>query len=424
MDDCLMIKQAERFGTPLYAFDGDGIANIYDRMTCLLPGGVEIFFSVKANPSLGICQLLRSFGSGIEVASAGELRLAIEAGFSPERIIFSGPGKTMEELEYAIENGIAAIIAESMSELDMLEQLANQRSCRVDVGIRLNPDYDLPNARIKMAGSGKQFGIDVKDLPEVMSFFAKARHLQLVCLHVYVGTQIFEYEMVLTHVHHVLELARQIIEEHGIDLRMIDFGGGFGVPYFGEGNPFDFYSFGREMEVIYREYATLCEGRRLIFESGRFLLAENGYFLTKVLYRKRSKGTVFLVTDGGMNHHVLSTFRGRQMRNNFPLHFLGKTGEKEVVTIAGPLCTPDDILGRNVETVAAKPGDILCIPYSGAYGRSYSPTQFLGHPGPVEVLRYQGKDYLLRQRGRNDEILTGQYKMAFEGGKDGASQIL
>lgn len=413
MDDRLLRNLVTQYGTPLYVFDGDGIANTCHTMTHLLPKGSEIFFSVKANPSLAICQLVKTLGSGIEVASSGELCLAMAAGCSPEKVIFSGPGKTVEELEYAIELGIAAIIAESLAELERIERLGAQRGIVVPIGIRLNPDYDLPNAKIKMAGSGKQFGIDADDLSEVMAMIQGANHLKLVCLHVYVGTQIFEYEMLAANVRNVLELARKIIVEYGEDLQMIDFGGGFGVPYFGESHPFDFYSFGREMEKIYCEYETICQGRRLVFESGRFLLAENGYYLTQVLYRKMSKGTIFLVTDGGMNQHVLSTFRGRQIRNNFPLHFLEKTGEKETVTIAGPLCTPDDILGRNVEMVKAEPGDVLCIPKSGAYGLTYSPVHFLGHPSPAEVLYYQGQDYLIRERGEKEDILTGQVKMTF-----------
>ena len=425
MDDSLLKNLAEQFGTPLYIFDGDNIAENYNSMIGQLPGNAEIFYSVKANPSLGICQLLNICGSGIEVASSGELHLALKAGFQPHKIIFSGPGKTENELEHAIETGISAIIAESVNELEKLEQLAAERDCIVNTGIRLNPSYELPNAKIKMSGSGKQFGIDEDDLDEVMSFFAKSKHLKLMCIHIYIGTQIFEYEMVIAHVRQMLEISKRIVREYGIDLRMIDFGGGFGVPYFGEGTLFDFESFGKGMKAVCQEYSDICNGRRLIFESGRYMLARSGYFLTRVLYRKSSKGTNFLVTDGGMNNHVLSTFRGRQMRNNFPLYFLGKTGEKETVTIAGPLCTPDDVLGRNVETVSAGPGDILCIPNSGAYGLSYSPVHFLGHPGPAEVLRYRDDDYLLRQRGKSDEILTGQQEVIFEEGKqDGVSGVL
>lgn len=425
MDNSLLKKQAEQYGTPLYVFDGDGIINNYYGMTQQLPENTEIFYSVKANPSLGICQLLQNCGSGIEVASAGELRLALEAGFEPRKIIFSGPGKNEEELKNAIDLGIAAIVAESMSELEQIEQLASEVQCKVKVGIRLNPSYELPDAKIKMAGSGKQFGIDEDDLDGIMSFLKSAEHLQLTCLHIYIGTQIFQYETVLSHVRQMLEIARKIIEIYGIDLKIIDFGGGFGVPYFGEGKLFDFKSFGQGMQKICQEYAEICKFRRLIFESGRYLLARHGYFLTKVLYKKQSKGTTFLITDGGMNNHVLSTFRGRQMRNNFPLYILGKTGEKELVTIAGPLCTPDDILGRDVEMGVAEQGDILCIPCSGAYGLSYSPKHFLGHPGPAEVIQYQGHNYILRQRGEVEEILSGQQKINFTGGKrDGVSQVL
>ncbi|MCP4147984.1 MAG: diaminopimelate decarboxylase, partial [bacterium] len=414
--------------TPLYLYDGDGIETTYAGMKEALPSEFQLFYSVKANPSLGICQLLNTLGSGIEVASGGELNLALRAGYAPEKILLSGPGKTAELLEYAIEKKIAAIIVESCAELELLDKLAATKNQRVQCGVRINPNYDLPKAKIKMAGTGKQFGIDEDHLEAFVGLLKNSRNVTLTCLHVYVGTQIFDSTMVSANVSNIFDIARRLIKDYKQDLKIIDFGGGFGVPYFGEGENFNFETFGKELREILQRNRDIADGRRLVFETGRYLLAENGYYIARILYKKKSKGKTFLIADGGMNHHALSTFRGRRVRNNFPITLLKapenndissaailspadfpgqqngqQTGQQtetqppennddssgspgEEVSIAGPLCTPEDVVIKNQHLPLILPGDMMCILKSGAYGLSYSPAQFLGHPLPQELM--------------------------------------
>lgn len=405
-----MKRIANKYGTPLYLYNGDSIKNKYLAMKNLLFNKFDLFFSVKANPSLGICQLLQQCGSGIEVASAGELLLAIKAGYQPKDILFSGPGKTYEELEYAVEMQIAAIIVESLSELAIINSIAEKQNRKIDVGIRINPSFDSvkKNPVISMMGVGTQFGVDQDQIKGVIDYIHNTKLLNLICFHIYAGSQICDYNVAATYFEESVMLLEDIIQTNCLDIKIIDFGGGFGISYDGKKNPFDFYSFSESVSQTYKNHTELLEGKRLIFESGRFLLAESGNYLTKVQYRKMINNKKFLITDGGMNQNALSTFREKKIRGNFIMHILDNDKEEETITVAGPLCTPDDIIGRNVTLNHGERGDIVCVHNSGAYGSSFSPIHFLGHPAPCEVLVYDEKEYVLRDHGKKEDILIGK----------------
>lgn len=408
MNDHKMKELSEKYGTPLYVYDSELIENTYFKMKSLLWNKFDIYFSVKSNPSLGICQLLKELGSGIEVASAGELLLALRAGFDVTKILFSGPGKTYEELELAAEKGIAAIIVESIQELTVLESIARQNDRNISIGIRINPLFgtEEKNPIISMMGGGTQFGISQDELQDAISIIKKSKHLKLICFHIYPGSQICDYKMASKYFEESIRLLKNYIVRNNLEIEILDFGGGFGISYDGKTNPFDFYSFSQEVRTIYNKYKNFLAGKRLVFESGRFLLAESGLYLTKILYRKRINQHDFLITDGGMNQNAISTYRGKRMRSNFVMHLLNNVNEQERVTVAGPLCTPDDIIGRNVSLSRGKPGDILCVHNSGAYGSSFSPVNFLGHPTPCEILLRNGREYILKQRGDFGDILV------------------
>jgi diaminopimelate decarboxylase len=410
MDDNKIESLARKYQTPLYLFDGDDIENVYQSMKNLLPKQFDIFYSVKANSTLAVCQVLQKNGSGIEVASEGELCLALEAGFNPSDILFSGPGKVYGELEFAIEKNIAAIIVESFRELEIIQEIAKLKGKKVNVGIRINPSYESvqKNPVISMMGSGTQFGVDKNELPSLLSYIQATDNLNLICFHIYAGSQIFDYKVASTYLHEAIKLLSHIIEEYHLDIKILDFGGGFGVSYDGKKETFNFNSFAGEVQTLYNDNQKLFEGKRIIFESGRFLCARSGFFLTEIQYRKQINGNIFLITDAGMNQNALATFREKKIRGNFHMYILNNNNPKEVVSVAGPLCTPDDVLGRNVTLNKADRGDILCIPNLGAYGSSFSPSEFLGHPRPCEVLVYKGADFVIRERGKSEDILKGQ----------------
>ncbi len=242
MDDNVIQSLARKYQTPIYIFDGDDIENRYHYMKNLLPKQFDIFYSIKANPSLAICQVLQNNGSGIEVASEGELHLALKAGFNSSDILFSGPGKTYRELEYAIDKNIAAINVESFTELNVIHEIAKLKGKKVNVGIRINPNYESVkrNPVISMMGSGTQFGVDKNQLPSLFSYIKESDYLNLTCFHIYAGSQIFDYKVATAYFQEAIDLLSQIIEEHNLDIKILDFGGGFGISYDGRRQHFDF----------------------------------------------------------------------------------------------------------------------------------------------------------------------------------------
>lgn len=414
MNDKQMKALAQKYKTPLYLFDGDKIEETYGDMKKSLPDKFEIFYSVKANPMLGICKVLQRNSSGIEVASAGELYLALEAGFDPENILFTGPGKTYSELEYAVDSKIAAINAESFKEITLIDEIAKRNNRIVDVGLRIHPNFKVStkNPVISMMGTGTQFGVDIDEVPGILEYIESSDNLNLMCFHVYAGSQIFEPDMTIAYFEQTLKIFKELTDKYELHIKILDFGGGFGVSYDGKSKTFDFNYFAAEIKNLYQKYESFLQDKRIVFESGRFLLAESGVFLTEVQYRKVLHDKTFLITDAGMNHNALSTFREKKIRSNFIMRILDNENEEETVTVAGPLCTPEDIPGRNVVLNKADRGDILCISNTGAYGSSFSPTAFLGHPDPCEILVYKGKEYYLRKHGEVKDILDGQERIS------------
>lgn len=409
MEDKRLWELAKKYGTPLYIFDADLIKNTYTMMKKELKD-FEIFFSVKANPSLAICQVLKESGSSIEVASEGELRLALGAGFDPNNIIFSGPGKLKTEIEFALDNNIAALIAESFEEVQLINEIAKEKKSKVNIGIRINPSYESvqKNPVISMMGRGTQFGVDKNELDAIIPYIKEHPYLNLMCFHIYSGSQIFDFSVAATYFSEATKLVTNIIQQYKLEIELLDFGGGFGISYDGKKQDFDFHSFALEVNKILESRPGLKKVKRIAFESGRFLTAKSGYFLTEVQYRKEINGTTFLITDAGMNQNALATFREKRIRSNFMMHIITNDNPKETVSVAGPLCTPDDVLGRNILLNRADRGDILCIPNSGAYGTSFSPFEFLGHPRPCEVVIREGKEFISRKRGDFSDILNQQ----------------
>ncbi|MDE6947744.1 MAG: hypothetical protein K2P14_11225 [Anaeroplasmataceae bacterium] len=411
MNNNKLYEMSKKYETPLYVFDGNKIRDTYYMMRDALENRVEIFFSVKANPTLAVCQILKNAGSSIEVASKGELHLALAAGFDSQKIIFSGPGKLWSEIEFAIESDIAALIAESFEEVKLINQLAMEKEKVVNIGIRINPSYEnvQKNPVVSMMGKGTQFGVDRNELNNIIPYIKKHPQLNLRCFHIYAGSQIFDCHIAIEYFKEAVKLLTNVISEYELKIDIMDFGGGFGVSYDGRKEDFDFKSFSKAALEIIDEYHLSENGRRIAFESGRYLVAKSGFFLTKILYKKCINGTTFLITDAGMNQNALATFREKRIRSNFIMEIISNENEKEIVSVAGPLCTPDDVLGRNIELNSSDSGDILCIPNSGAYGVSFSPMEFLGHPRPCEVICIDEKEYIIRAHGKFEDILENQY---------------
>jgi diaminopimelate decarboxylase len=402
---------AERYGTPFYLYDASLISARAQAVREAL--GTELAYSIKANPSLAICQLIAAEdGVGAEVASAGELALALAAGFASGDLLFAGPGKTDDELERLVAAGILADNVESLGEIDRLAAVAASAGRQQGVSLRLNPELQLLGAQMRMGGTASQFGIDEADLAEAVKRVKGHSSLVFRGIHVYTATQVFGVEPLLDHSRNILELGMRAADLAGGPLELIDFGGGFGIPYFEGGEAFDLDGFGSGFRALldtYREDPRLA-GCRFIFELGRYLVADAGVYVMRAIDRKTTRGKTFVVTDGGMNHHLTATGNmGQVFRKAFPLLNLSRLDgpDGETVTVTGPLCTPLDSFGE-VQLAAPAIGDLIGVLSSGAYGYSASNLGFLSHPTPAEVLTWRGETHLLRPAGKPEDVLKGQ----------------
>ena len=403
---------AREYGTPFYLYHGETIVDRVRRVRGAL--GTEVSYSVKANPSLGVCQLIaREKEAGAEVASSGELAVARAAGFEPEDIVFAGPGKTDDELKRVVQEGIFADNVESLGEIKRLAQIARSLGRKIGVGLRINPAAQLMGSQMRMGGTVGQFGMDQAELEKAVEKTLSHPELILRGVHVYTATQVFEVDPLLEHCRNIFEIALEAADYAGHPLEMIDFGGGFGVPYFEKMSEFDLARFGegfRELHSTYRSDPRL-EGCRFLFELGRYLVADAGVYVTRAVDVKRTRGKTFVVTDGGMNHHLTATGNmGQVFRKSYPLLNLSRMSgvPEEGVAVAGPCCTPLDMFGSNIPLAGPEVGDLIGVFYSGAYGFSASNLGFLSHPAPAEVLLWGGEPHQLRAGGRPEDVLNGQ----------------
>jgi diaminopimelate decarboxylase len=403
-------RLVEKYGEPMYVYDAEVIESQYHRIKAVLPEQVEIFYSIKANPNISVVAFLKHLAQGMEVSSLRELYVARSAGVPHQRILFVGPSKSEIELREAIAQGIFCIAVESVQELRLADQIADDMDRSCNVVLRINPAFDAAGSKLKMGGSARQFGIDEEGIEEVFRETASFKRAKVSGIHVYVGTRILDHEVAWKNTKYVLELGRRLQEKTGVAIRVIDFGGGLGVPYFSGEHELDVEEFGREFRSFFSEYQRTMPDTRFIMELGRFLVAESGVYLSKVRYTKRSRDQKFVLVGGGMNHHQATTSIGTLVKNHFPIEVLNKMAlpKSETVTICGPLCTPSDVLGKGVKMVEVEPGDLLGILKSGAYGLTASPIKFLSHDHPLEVMVYRGRDYLIRQASPVADILQHQ----------------
>jgi diaminopimelate decarboxylase len=403
---------ARNFGTPFYLYHGETIVGRVRRVREAV--GTEVSYSVKANPSLGVCQLIaREREAGAEVASSGELAVALAAGFEPEDIVFAGPGKTDDELRRVVEAGIFADNVESLGEIDRLAKIAKAMGREIGVGLRINPTAQLMGSQMRMGGTVGQFGMDQAELREAVEKTLSHPELILRGIHVYTATQVFEVEPLLEHCRNIFEIALEAADYAGGPLEMIDFGGGFGVPYFEKMSEFDLDRFGEGFRELLNAYRTdpRLEGCRFLFELGRYLVADSGVYVTRAVDVKQTRGKTFVITDGGMNHHLTATGNmGQVFRKSYPLLNLTRMSgvPEEGVAVAGPCCTPLDMFGSNISLADPEVGDLIGVFYSGAYGFSASNLGFLSHPAPAEVLLWRGEAHLLRAGGKPEDVLDGQ----------------
>ncbi|MFC7545961.1 type III PLP-dependent enzyme [Plantactinospora sp. GCM10030261] len=407
---------ADEFGTPLFVYEADTLAAQYAGLRDRLHPAVDIFYSLKANPNVAICGLLHSLGAGAEVSSLLELRTARQAGVPARDIVFPGPGKSREELAACLDEEIYAIICESFEELEIVDELARERGVRARVAVRVNPAFAVKGSGLTMGGKPRQFGIDEEQLFGLPGL--RFEHLRVVGTHVYLGTRILDETVIAENTRRILDLAERLAARLDFPLEFVDVGGGLGVSYFdGERD----LSVDRLTDLVNPVFAAFHDrhpGTRLVTELGRYLVAPAGTYLVRVRYVKTSVGERFAITDGGTHHHMAAVGIGSFVKRDFPLRVFGRptSGPTTRWTVTGPLCTPNDTLARGVELPVLRRGDLLGVLRSGAYGPTASPTLFLGHGYPAEVLVSGGVGHLVRRRDRVADLLRQQTNAMTTGG--------
>jgi len=377
--------------TPFYLYSAQVIRANFERLRANFPG-FDIFYSFKANPNLRICRILRELGSGADISSRGELAAALYVGFSPDDIAFVGPGKSRDEIEQAIASGIFAIVVESIDELELVDEIARQKGRSVRILLRINT-LEEPISPEMMVGGPSKFGFDEEVVVDEVGS-KKLTNARIEGIHVYSASQVLDTNFISKHIDYVADLALRLASEIGFDLRCVDFGGGFGVPY-GDESPLNLDPIRVAAERASRVLLGKHEGCRLIFEIGRYVVAEAGVFVTRVLRVKRSRGKQFVITDAGMNHFT----RPVLMRARHPIKILNKMSEPPRVTcdVVGPICTPVDASGRDVNLPEPEPGDLIGIFNAGAYGYSMSALNFMSLGFPAEIIVDQGRVEVIRK---------------------------
>lgn len=379
---------AARIGsTPFYAYDRGLLADRVSDLRACLPAGVKLHYAMKANPMPALVAFMAARVDGIDVASGRELRVALDAGARPSDISFAGPGKSEAELSQAVAAGILLNI-ESFREIRLLEDIAARLSKPARVAVRVNPDFELKSSGMKMGGGPKQFGIDAELVPAALAEIG-TRGLSFEGFHIYSGSQNLRHEAICEAQSKVLELAERLAQAAPAPVRTLNLGGGFGIPYFPGEQPLQLEPISRHMRDIAERASRTLPAAELVIELGRFLVGEAGIYVCRVADRKQSRGQVFLVTDGGLHHHLAASGNfGQVLRKNYPVAIGNRMrgADREVASVVGPLCTPLDLLADRMELARAGEGDLVVVFQSGAYGFTASPIRFLSHAEPIEVL--------------------------------------
>lgn len=373
--------------TPFYVYDRGVMTRKVRELRAALPPEVHLHYAMKANPMPAVVRHLLDLVDGLDVASAGEMQVALDAGADPARVSFAGPGKTDTELARAAAAGITINI-ESGREIRVLAGIGARSGRRPRVAVRVNPDFELKTSGMKMGGGPKQFGIDAECVPETLAAIGAAA-LDFQGFHIFSGSQNLRAAAIVEAQQKSVALAMRLAQHAPCPVRTLNIGGGFGIPYFPEEKPLDLAPVAAGLRELVSQVAAGLPGAKLVLELGRYLVGEAGAYVCRVIDRKLSRGQVFLVCDGGLHHHLAASGNfGQVIRKNYPVLIGNRVrgSERETASVVGPLCTPLDLLADRMDLARAAEGDLVVVLQSGAYGLSSSPRAFLSHPPAIELL--------------------------------------
>ena len=381
-------RLADRVGsTPFFAYDRSLLTARVELLRSTLPTRIDLSYAVKANPMPAVVQHLATLVDSFDVASALEMQTVLDTPMRADKVSFAGPGKTEAEIMQAVASGVT-IEMESATESARIVQAGDRLGVRPRVAIRVNPDFEVKGSGMRMGGGPQQFGVDAEKVPSLLADLAAA-NVEFLGFHVFAGSQNLRSEILCEAQRKTVDLILALAEKSP-PIRYVNLGGGFGIPYFDKDQPLDLPAIGANLgELLNSAIEPNLPDARVVIELGRYIVGECGVYVTRVIDCKESRGRKYLVVDGGLHHQLAASGNfGQAIRRNYPIAVGNRLVEQieDAVTVVGCLCTPLDLLGDNVRLPHAEIGDLIVLFQAGAYGFTASPTRFLGHPSPVEVL--------------------------------------
>lgn len=387
---------ADKIGTPLFVYDAETIKEKYTYLRSNLPKEIDIFYAMKANPNIAIIKQLVDLGTGVEVASEGELYACQKIGVNPKNIVFGGPAKTDEDIAMAIDMGIYALNAESLGEIKSINRIAKLKNKVMDVELRINPEFEISGVAVSLGGGSKKFGMDSEVIDKIIQEALTLENVHLQGIHVFAGTGIENSEGFLSNLENCFKLAESINNNH-FKIESIDVGGGLGIAYSDDDPGFSIEGLSEKIEILLNKYTFIREnGTRIIAEPGRYLVGQCGAYITKVIDRKESRGREYLLIDGGAQHLLRPALIGQSQPT---FNISNNSSLVKPFDLGGSLCTSIDFLGKDLPLpIDSKKGDYIGVLCAGAYGYAESMPFFLSHDIAPEILVYNGKYEIIRPR--------------------------
>ena len=407
---------AERFGTPFYAYDLDAVSRQVAALRAALPPSFDLAYAVKANPNLAVLRHLRGLGLGADVASGGELRHVLRAGFPPDQVVFTGPGKRDGELAAAVETGVRVVTVESPGELRRLARIAEGLGRSQPILLRAAVSEAGRLERVRLVGddgAGK-FGMDGGDLRMAAAEAASSSWLEPIGLHAFGASNVLDAGSLATHVEATVDAARELAAGAGFRLQLVDAGGGLGIPYEDHEDALDLRVLGARLATLAARLAEdpAARGTRVLLEPGRFLVGAAGAYVARVVDRKSVGGHNVVILDGGIHHLLRPVLVGQEHRvrvlTGTASTAAASNAQRVPVTIAGPLCSGLDVFAKSVVMAVPEPGDLVAVLDVGAYGATESMPFFLSHPLPPEIVLRGGEAWVARPRVEPDTWLDWQ----------------
>jgi diaminopimelate decarboxylase len=387
--DICLEDVAQQYGTPFYLYDLNTIYSKIQEIRDAFGDYIKLYYAIKANSNLELLKAMREKVDGLDISSYGEMEQSLLAGYDPKKLSFAGPGKTCEELEKATAEGIGIISVESQRELEDLSAILRRFGKRGDIALRINPMLLIKEFSIKMGGQPTQFGIDEERVDDAMAFLREnGSHLNVKGIHVYSGTQCQDENALVKNVENVLAIAKKLEESYDFECSWINLGGGFGVSHH-DHQKLDIGKVAQGVREAIDKFRNVT--RRdpcFVLELGRYLVADAGIYVAKVVSHKESRGKKYFILDGGMNHHLAASGNfGQILKKNYLVKNLSNPGGQTMnCNFVGPLCTTLDLMGKDISVETPRLGDCIAFLNSGSYGLTSSPLMFLGHETPIELL--------------------------------------